>query len=121
LYIEAKNLFRFYTPLVKLLEGVTIHKEYFKPSVIENSDAYIMLLSGKTTTLVYVRSKADRWDYVLRDGLTPAPVSGLTVPIECKAAKAFWIMDEMPGDVVVSDKSVTLPTFTHGCVIRMEM
>jgi len=120
LYVEAKNLFRFYTPLAKLLEGVVVHKENFKPSVIEHNDAYILLLEGNSKTLIYVRSKADRWDYVLRDGLIPAPVTNLTVQVKCKKADAFWIMDEAPGEVTVSEKGITLPTFVHGCVIRAE-
>ncbi|MCL2060210.1 MAG: hypothetical protein FWH01_14355, partial [Oscillospiraceae bacterium] len=146
-------------------------------SVVPHAGAWIMLLTGKTVALAYIRSKADRWDYVLRDGVlrddvlrddvlrddiirdgvlrddvlrddvlqdsaAPEPVAGLVVPVKCKSARAYWIMGEAPGEprtldsdgggggdgggyngVVLGDGSggVALPTFTHGCVLHMEL
>ena len=42
-----------------------------------------------------------------------------TLALPCSSAEAFWIMDEAPGDVAITGGGVSLPTFVHGCVIRM--
>ena len=118
-YVEAKNLFRHFAPLAKAFEGVAAHKEGFEASVIPCDRAWILLLKGKTVALAYVRSKADRWDYVLRDAAAPAPITDFSVPVKCASAEAHWIMDEAPGGVEVKDGKVAFPAFTHGCVLKM--
>jgi len=120
-YVEAKNLFRHFAPLSQAFDGVKMHEEGFVESVIENEKAWILLLTGKNVVMAYVRSKLDRWDYVLRDGLPSKPVANLALPIKCKSAKAFWIMDEAPGDIKVQADKIELPDFVHGCVLKMEL
>jgi hypothetical protein len=120
-YVEAKNLWRHFRPLTRAFDGVNPENEMFETGIIRDDRAWILLLRGKTVSLAYVRNKSDRWDCVLRDALPPAPVSGLTIPVECASATAYWIMDETPGDAAVNAGGVALPTFTHGCVVRMRL
>ena len=120
-YVEAKNLFNAFIPLTKATEGILAHKERFVVSTIPHDAVWVLLLTGATVALAYVRSKADRWDYVLRDAVDPKPTPAMTIPVKCASAKAYWIMGESPGEVTVGADGVGIPPFIHGCVLRMEL
>lgn len=118
-YVENKNLWRHFKPLADALDGVAPDAEGFSHEVINDESAWILLLRGKTVALAYIRNKSDRWDHVLRDGAAPAAVTGLTVPVKCASATAFWLMGETPGDAVNGGDYVVIPGFIHGCVLKM--
>jgi hypothetical protein len=120
-YVETKNLWKHFKPLADAFKGISPDTEGFTYDIIPDDNTRILLMKGKSVALAYVRSKADRWDHVLRDAVAPAPVSGLTIPVKCKSARAFWLMGEAPGEAVVRGGGVEIPAFTHGCVLRMEL
>jgi hypothetical protein len=118
-YVEPKNLWRHFRPLTAAIDGIQLDAENFVASVIPSDRAWILALTGKNHSLIYVRNKADRWDYVLRDGQTPAPVTGLTLPSGAAAAvQTFWLMDETPAPARIENGAIVLPPFVHGCVLR---
>ena len=122
-YVEPKNLWRHYTPMVRAIEGIQMDAEGFVSGVIPHDDVWILTLTGNTHILALVRNKSDRWDFVLRDGVTPNPVENLCISLGGKRpneAKAFWLMDENPGEPEINDSSVKLPAFIHGCVLRIK-
>ncbi len=122
-YIEPKNLWRHFKPMAQAIEGIQMDEEGFVNKIVNNDHAWILMLVGSKHTLVLVRNKADRWDYVLRDGIVPRPVDGFCLSldgIKVTNAKAFWLMDEVPGSLDVIDDVVHLPSFVHGCVLRIE-
>jgi len=109
--------------MVRATEGIQLDAEGFVSGVIPHDDAWILTLTGNTHILVLVRNKADRWDLVLRDGIMPNPVENLCISLDGKKpndAKVFWLMDENPGEPEINDNGVKLPTFTHGCVLRIK-
>ena len=119
-YVEPKNLWRHYTPLVKLIEGIQIDEENFKSIIIPNEKAWILALKGNKHMLILVRNKSDRWDYVLRDNIQPTPVDNLFIEIPTpKKADTFWLMDEDLPNIILSDNGLNFPCFIHGCVVRV--
>jgi len=120
-YVETKNLWRHFRPLADAFEGVAPDLENFKPEVIPDVQAWILLLRGKTTALAYIRNKSDRWDYVLRDSAAPNTIVDLNVPVICKSAAVYWLMGEKPGEATVHGGGVRIPAFTHGCVLKMAL
>jgi hypothetical protein len=122
-YVEPKNLWRHFTPMVKVLEGIQMDTEDFISGVIPHSDAWILTLVGNTHILVLVRNKTDRWDMVLRDDIAPKPIENLHIMLTDKKpdyAKVFWLMDENPGELEITGNGVKLPVFIHGGVIRIK-
>jgi len=121
-YVEPKNLWRHFTPMVKALENIQMDAENFKSGVITHDDAWILTLTGDTHILILVRNKNDRWDYVLRDGIMPKPIENLCITLDKKPdyARVFWLMDENPGELKITENGVKLPAFIHGCVIRIK-
>lgn len=116
-YVEQKNLWRFYRPLVDAFTGIEVDAEAFVSGVMENDQAWLLTLIGKKHTLLYVRSRADRWDAVLRDGIAPTPIERMLLPIKAVDARAHWLCDEQPGEPRIEASGVRLPTFVHGCVL----
>ena len=74
-YVESKNLYRLFRPIATVFKNVDFGEEKFEPWCIETEDAILLLLSGKTVTLAYVRNKDYSWQTVLRNGAIPKPVS----------------------------------------------
>lgn len=117
-YVDAQNLWPHFRPLHDALAGLQVDAEGFEPFVLEEERVWLLGLKGKTTTLVLVRNRADRWDYVLRDDKDPTPVMNLTVPLHGKA-EAFWL----PGDGGTCEQSAQgwiLSGFRRGCILRIQ-
>ena len=74
-YVESKNLYRLFRPVSELFDGVDVTNENFEPIRYETSDAVLLHLRGKTTSLGYLRNKNYSWQSVLRDGADPQPIS----------------------------------------------
>ena len=120
LYVEPNNLWRHYRPLVNALSGVRPDEEGFAYGVVENDNAWILTMNGRCHTLALIRNKADRWDKVLLNMMDPAPVQSLLFKSKAEKAEAFWLMDEAPGDLEVSEEGIRLPDFVHGCVLKIK-
>ena len=122
-YVEPKNLWRHYTPMVKAVEGIQMDTENFVNGVIPNDNAWILTLTGNEHILVLVRNKSDRWDLVLRDDITPNLIENLCIKFDKTPTdvKTFWLMDEKHGDAEITDNGIKLPSFIHGCVMKLKV
>lgn len=117
-YVDAQNLWPHFRPLHDALEGVQVDAENFQPDSIPDERAWILELKGDDTTLVLVRSRADRWDFVLRDGKEPPVLAGIDLPLRGKA-EVFWL----PGDEGACEPSAqgwTLSGFRRGCIVKIQ-
>ena len=66
-YVESKNLYTYFNPLVTLLENVDFAAEGFESLDMSTDKAHILVLKGSETTLGFVRNKSDCWMNTLRD------------------------------------------------------
>lgn len=119
-YLEPKNLWRCYSPLAEMLNGIDVCREHFTPETRHTDTAYIFVLRGEKHTLAYVRNRADSWKAVLRDGLDPAAAEGVKVPVTGRKATVRWLMNEERGSVLTGADGISLPPFTHGCILCVE-
>ena len=87
---------------------------------MDTDSARVLTLTGEKHDLYYVRSRAASWQAVLRDGITPAPVHGLRLPVNGRVT-VYWLMNERHETAPeIRDGSVTLPDFSRGCVVRVD-
>ncbi len=126
-YVEPHNLWHHLAPMRAFVNGLQLDAEDFEPHDLSTDDAWILALAGRQHVLLWVRSRADRWDRVLRDH-TPAPVvDGMTVDfssLKIAAGGGNWIQtwpaEPMPtADPAVSDGKLKLPAFVHGLGVRL--
>ena len=73
-YVESKNLYKYFKPLRKLVDGVDFTSEAFEHLDLSTDKAHILLLRGRKTTLGFVRNKSDNWMKTLRDMREPEPI-----------------------------------------------
>lgn len=119
-YIEPKNLWTMFKPFHDMLEDIEADAEHFVPGRMDTDSAHVLTLTGKKHDLYYVRSRAASWQAVLRDGITPAPVHGLRLPVNGRVT-VYWLMNERHETAPeIRDGSVTLPDFSRGCVVRVD-
>ncbi len=120
-YVERKNLWPLYRPLAQALRGVACDAEGFRTVDHSTDAAWVLGLEGRTCALWFVRSKADRWDHVLRDGGSPAQAPGVAIPwAGAVQATAWGLCGEAAPPVDVQHGVVQVGAFTHGCVIRVQ-
>lgn len=119
-YVEPKNLWRHYLPLARAVEGIQMDEEGFETGRMDTPEAWVLVLKGKRHSLVLLRNKADRWDYVLRDGREPAPAPALRLPLGAAKVETLYLMDEQGEAAFVEGGDICVPSFVHGCVLRIE-
>jgi hypothetical protein len=117
-YVEPKNLWKYFRPLVSAFEGIQMDAENFKSRVVQDDKAWILVLEGDSHILIFVRNKKDRWDHVLRDGMEPGRVKNLTIPVSAKSCEAYWLMEEKHETPVSKGGKIHIEEFVHGCIIR---
>lgn len=117
-YVDAQNLWDHFVPLRDALKGVQVDAEGFEPFAVQDDRVWILGLRGRTTALILVRSRADRWDHVLRDGETPPPLEGVSVPVPGSRAEAFWLCGDQ-GQLEGGVDGWTLRGFSRGCILRI--
>lgn len=119
-YVEAKNLWKYYKPLSDMLSGVQVDEENFIPKDYSKEGCWILALEGKRHTLLFVKNKSDRWDYVLRDGAEPAIIGNIVLPVSgTSQADVYWLCDDN-GKVCIGQNKLNIYNFYHGCVIRIK-
>ncbi len=80
-YIEAKNLYRYFAPISRLIDGIDFAKEAFEFEEYKDSNVTLLTAKGKSVTIGYLRNNAYSWQNILRDNITPNTVD-FTFPIE---------------------------------------
>lgn len=116
-YVDAQNLWAHFRPLSAALEDVQADQERFSPFQIEDERAWVLGLRGSTTTLLLVRNRLDRWDHVLRDGQTPAPIE-VKLALDAPTAQVYWLKGD-DGSMRCDHNGVVLSGFVHGCIVKI--
>lgn len=115
-YVESKNLYNLFRPLVQLTDGIAFDEQQFTSEIQETDNAYILLLKGKNYTLGYVRNKQDTWQRTLRDGETVLPID-VTVPVKGKV-QVYPLWESF--DITEQEDTVIFHHMRYGAVFREE-
>ena len=124
-YVDQKDLWRTFGPFARLVDGIQLDVEGFRPADLSSEQAWVLLLCGQKHMLGLVRNKADRWDRVLRDGQQP-PVMGeqvvdlLRLGAVAGRVTTCWLWPEESGDVVLENGRLKLPPFRYGMMVRVD-
>ncbi|MCL2285357.1 MAG: glycoside hydrolase family 5 protein [Firmicutes bacterium] len=60
-YVDNKNLWRYFSPLAQIVEGVNFAAEAFEVVDYSTNNVYFLGLKGEGTFLGWMRNKADTW------------------------------------------------------------
>ncbi|HEY3332027.1 MAG TPA: hypothetical protein VGK19_18490 [Capsulimonadaceae bacterium] len=122
-YVDAKNHWPQFKALSDAIDGIAVDREYFEVIDMSTQECWQLALRGRSTSLLWLRNKADRWDHVLRDGI-PAPELTLSVDVArlLQSNSRIDLFRPWPDDGVgapyLTGTTLTLPGFNHGLIVR---
>ena len=106
---------------------MALDSEGFQPVDLSNAQAWCLGLAGQHTLLLWLRSKADTWQAVLRDELAPVPVD-CRFPIDPRFAHAAnwqvfpcWGEEEKALQVDFLDGALSVRHMAHGVMVRISV
>jgi len=124
-YVDDKNLWGGFRALAEAIQGVAVDREGFVAKDLSTPEYWCLILQGRSCTLGWLRNRASRWDYVLRDDREPGLIAGAAVDfgalgITPQAVEVFhpWPA-EGPSGRVETAGTVRFPPFRHGLVFRV--
>ena len=117
-YVESKNLYRYFKPLLKLVDGVDLAAESFEPIDLSTDEAYVLLLKGRSTSLCFVRNKSDSWTNTLRDMNEPKTAE-CEFKIDGKALEVIPIWDDEPAKITLQNGFVHINNMRSGAMLKI--
>ncbi|MFZ4776207.1 MAG: cellulase family glycosylhydrolase [Terrimicrobiaceae bacterium] len=126
-YVDQKNLWHGYKALSDLLQDVQPDREKYEALELSTPEAWVYVLSGRSSLLGWVRNRKDTWQNVLRDGKISAPVEGLNLDVSTlklgDSQQPIELFRPWPADASGQPKQVghniLFPDFTHGFLFRI--
>lgn len=125
-YVDQKNLWHGFRALADAVHGIAVDREKFIPVDQSTDDYWCLLLRGRSVSLAWLRNRADRWDFVLRDGNVPPRIESARIDLTVLDAAITNVEvlqpwdDDGIGDAIVDGSSVVLPAFRHGLICRLQ-
>jgi len=123
-YVDFKNLWRMFRPFADMVAGVRLDEEGFEPVDLSTARVWFLALCGRRHCLALVRSKADSWYAVLRDGQEPPPVRGQRIDLRPLAVRSGEVSTYRPvpdgrGRPTLAEGVLRLPAFRHGMLLKI--
>ena len=119
-YVEAKNLYKYFSPLFALIQDVDFPAENFVPKDLSDNYIHLFLLEGKTITLGFIRNKADTWYNTLRDGNAVTPILSKQFNAEnAKDIKVYKIWDEDTTSFSALDNTINVNNILYGTLFKI--
>jgi hypothetical protein len=84
-YVAANDLWRHFGRFAEFVRGLDPAEEQFVPSVTEEAPVRIYRLTGKRTTLLWLRDTRNDWRSELERGEAPQLVRGFKPPVAARA------------------------------------
>ena len=117
-YIESKNLYKLFKPLVTLVSGVDFATEGFEPLDMSTDKAHILVLKGRKTILGFIRNKSDSWMNTLRDGNEP-DVIDCEFAGEGSTLETIPIWDDESAEISLQNGTVRVKGMRYGSLFKL--
>ncbi len=125
-YVDKNNLWYHFGRFSEALKGINPLDEKFIPSVSEDGNLRIYMLSGRKTILFWLRDKRDTWQSELKEGLPPLlnenvalDLNKLRVDGKFRHAEIYDPWLNKWGDASQADMKLPLPAFRRSIVVRI--
>jgi len=121
-YVDNKNLWRYYTPLVKIVEDVDLAAENFEIVDYSTAKTYFLGLKGENTFLGWIRNKGDTWqnEFIHQE---PVPVVESEVYINigiCDASEFTMVhcWEDETATLELNNGKLSLQKLKYGLVFK---
>ena len=117
-YIEGKNLYKYFAPISKLIEGIDFTAEEFKPIDLSDENVYLLILKGKTQSIGFVRNKADCWQNVLRDMKETEITASKTVDFKADSIEQIKIWNDDTTQIIATNNQLKFNNVLYGTLFK---
>lgn len=122
-YVDQKNLWGQLKPFAELVAGIALDEEGFRPVDLSNAQTWCLGLAGNDTLLLWLRSRADTWENVLRDEHEAEAVSGsfplgALLPAHARL-QVFSCWPEDPANARLQDGILVIDQLRSGLMVRI--
>lgn len=118
-YVEAKNLYSYYSPIKTLCSDIDFAAENFVPEYRQEQGMKILLLKGLHTVIGYIRNSETNWQSQLRDLKEIRPVSAqFDLP-----NGEFTVINYQPKEkaaITFKDGSLAIDRLLYGVLIKIK-
>ncbi len=120
-YIDHHNLWEHFKAFSEMVNSVKVDKQRYKYEYYRRKHYTMMVMKGRTTTLVYIRNLLDNWERMLRDDHRLIMRRGIRIQtMGGSKAKAFVPPGEnMPTELVLKNGEFWIPPFGHSVFLRI--
>lgn len=119
-YVAKNNLWWQYGRFAEAIKGFDPIVESPVPSMVDHPRLRIYRLTGKHTTLLWLRDKQNNWMTELRDGQAPETLHGLTMEVSGKTVRAYDPWKNQWTTLPASQGKITLPDFSRSLVLQVK-
>ncbi len=121
-YIESKNFYKMYTPIVELTKDIDFTGENFKSIDMSNEKARMLILKGNTMALGYIRNRTDNWHNTLRDLNSPTEIEETEIKIDgIKKLTPVSIWDDETATLELSGEKLIVKNLMYGVMFKAEL
>lgn len=113
-------------PFSKIIEGIDIPRQDFKPFRADSKGLRVYALEGKKSILAFVRDSCNDWKSEFEMGKYPRDISSASVDFsnygKGREIAGVRIFNLWNGEVLDAEKSlnVKLPVFSRSCAVRID-
>ena len=119
-YVEPNNLWRYYRPFAKLVEGEALDTQNLRARDASNEKAFLLLLEGDGVVYGYARNRSDSWYRTLRDQLPPEPVASLKVELPFAGElQLFPVWDAETASATLAGNTLQVEGLLHGFLFKV--
>lgn len=125
-YIFKHKHWRHMKPFAKIIEGIDIPRQDFKPFRADSKGLRVYALEGKKSILAFVRDSCNDWKSEFEMGKYPRDISSASVDFsnygKGREIAGVRIFNLWNGEVLDAEKSlnVKLPVFSRSCAVRID-
>ena len=121
-YLEAKNLYRLYAPLSRLIASVDFQSEHFCARDYSTKELSVLFLEGNHTVLGFFRNRRDNWENVLRDLNDPPVLKTFSMPLpKAHSLHIEPIFDGETVNAVLSDGIFSFSDLRYGFLFSAQI
>jgi hypothetical protein len=118
-YVESKNLYKYFTPLAKLFDGIDFSKEIFESFDFSDDEVYAFVLKGRSGNFGFIRNKDASWQTILRDLNEPKTVSKKVIPIS-GIAEIVPIWEEDSVKIFATENATEITDVKYGALFKIK-
>lgn len=121
LYVDSKNLWKYYAPIADMVKGENLDEQGLKSNDLSNDKLWILLLEGENNIYGYVKNKELSWYNVLRDMNDVSVLDTFEIPLKLTGdLKVYNVWNDANLKVEIKDEKLLVSNLQNGLLFKIK-